>query len=60
MTVKEIKEWIKKEMVKAYEDMGNFVNDDNPQVKELYNRCRGEYDALDNLHYKLYGKYFSI
>jgi hypothetical protein len=60
MRNEEIKEILEYELKKQYLSMGNFVNDNNPQVKELYNRARGGYDAIDEIYFKVFNKYSNI
>ena len=50
----DIKEILINEARKEYEFMGSAINDKNPQVIAMYNQAKGAYDAIDNIHYKLF------
>ena len=60
MREEEIKDMLEYELKKHYLRMGNYVNDNDPQITELYNRARGGYDALDEIYFKIFNKYSNI
>lgn len=58
MKVSEIKKWIIEEMKKESEYIKITKDDKNPQVRDMRIAAQAKYDVLDELHFKIFHRFY--